>query len=264
MSVFDKTLKQPSKALMLLESRMFLEIAAYFRTRSKLREHLPRGDGHPVLIIPGFLAGDRSTGLLRALLGELNYAALRWKLGLNLIFSHQRIEQLQQRVLEINSLHGAKVSLIGWSLGGLLAREVARLQPHSVRLVITLGSPFARSLKANNVHWLYRFISGRCVEDIDPSLIRRMQEPPPVPTTAIYSRSDGIVAWQCCMEQREGPITENVGVRGSHCGLGYNPKVLRIIADRLAQPEGHWLRFEYSGTRRLPYPRLNGKAEVGA
>jgi pimeloyl-ACP methyl ester carboxylesterase len=230
---------------------MLLEMRAYFRTRAMLHRIVPRGDGHPVLIIPGFLAGDGSTRLLRSFLRERHYAVHRWELGRNLIFSEERLVQLQQRVMELKRLHEVKVSLIGWSLGGLYAREIARSQPDAIRLVITLGSPFARNLKANNAHWLYRIISGHRADDLDPSLIRRMQEPPPVPTTAIYSRSDGIVAWQCCMERREGAITENVRVRGSHCGLGHNSMALFVIGDRLAQPEGYWHRFEQTGLKRL-------------
>ena len=240
MSVFDTMIRRPSNTLMLLESsRVLLEIMAYFQAKPTLRKVVPRGDGHPVLIIPGFLAGDGSTGLLRAFLRDRDYAAHRWELGRNLSFNKERMQRIQRRVEELRRLHRAKVSLIGWSLGGLYAREIARLQPDDIRLVITLGSPFARSLKANNAHWLYRIISGHRADDINPKLMQRMQEPPPVPTTAIYSHSDGIVAWQCCMEQREGPITENVRVRGSHCGFGYNPMALFVIGDRLAQPEGN-------------------------
>jgi pimeloyl-ACP methyl ester carboxylesterase len=255
MSIFDSKVRRPSRALLLLESRALLEIGYYFQARPVLRRVVPPGDGHPVLIIPGFLAGDGSTNPLRSFLWDRHYAAHRWELGRNLIFSTERMAQIQARVHELKCHYGVKVSLIGWSLGGLYAREIARAQPDAIRLVITLGSPFARNLKANNAHWLYRLVSGQRAENLGPQLIRRMQEPPPVPTTAIYSRTDGIVAWQCCMEQREGPLTENVRVRGSHCGLGHNPLALFVIGDRLAQPEGRWSRFERTGFKKLLYPQ---------
>ncbi len=254
MSIVDSKVRRPSRALMLLEGRALLEIASYFQAGPVLRRVVPRGDGHPVLIIPGFLAGDGSTNLLRSFLWERYYAAHRWELGRNLSFSQERLEQIQERVQELKRHYGVKVSLIGWSMGGLYAREIARAQSDDIRLVITLGSPFARNLKANNAHWLYRLVSGQRVDDLDPQLIRQMQEPLSVPMTAIYSRSDGIVAWQCCLEQREGPLTENVRVRGSHCGLGHNPLALFVIGDRLAQPEGRWRRFEPTGLKKLLYP----------
>jgi len=262
MSLFDHKVRRPSRALLLLEGRALLEMAAYFQAKPVLRRMVPTGDGHPVLIIPGFLAGDGSTNVLRSFLWDRQYAPHRWELGRNLIFSRERLAEIQERACELKRHYGVNLSVIGWSLGGLYARELARAQPEDIRQVITLGSPFARNLKANNAHWLYRLISGQRTKDLDPDLIRQMQEPPPVPTTAIYSRTDGVVAWECCLEQREGPLTQNVQVRGSHCGLGHNPTVLFIIGDRLAQPEGRWARFERTGLKKLLYPdsERHGKA----
>ena len=262
MSIFDHKVRRPSSALLLLEGRALLELAAYFQAKPVLRRLVSSGDGHPVLIIPGFLAGDGSTNVLRSFLWDRQYAPHRWDLGRNLIFSKERLAEIQERAYELKRHYGVKVSVIGWSLGGLYARELARAQPEDIRQVITLGSPFARNLKANNAHWLYRLISGQRAKDLDPDLIRQMQEPPPVPMTAIYSRTDGVVAWECCLEQREGPLTENIQVRGSHCGLGHNPTVLFIIGDRLAQPEGRWARFERTGLKKLLYPgsERRGKA----
>jgi len=120
-----------------------------------------------------------------------------------------------------------------------------------VRFVITLGSPFAGAPRASNAWQLYELASGRRADDRPGR--ERMKEPPPVPATAIFSRSDGIVAWQGCLE-REGPGAENIEVEGSHSGLGHNPVVLYAIADRLAQPEGRWQPFDRSGLRSLVYP----------
>ena len=147
--------------------------------------------------------------------------------------------------------HGRKVSLIGWSLGGIFAREMARRAPDQVRCVITLGSPFAGAPRASNAWQLYERASNRRVEDWPQR--ERMKTPPPVPATAIFSRSDGIVAWQGCLE-REGPTSENIEVEGSHCGLGHNPTVLYAVADRLAQAEGQWQPSTAVGCRGLIYP----------
>ena len=158
---------------------------------------------------------------------------------------------MQERLAELHARYRAKVSLIGWSLGGVFAREMARRAPAQVRSVITLGSPFAGAPKASNAWKLYERASQRSVEDWPDR--ERMKTAPPVPSSAIFSRSDGIVAWQGCLE-REGPTAENIEVEGSHCGLGHNPTVLYAIADRLAQPEGAWRRFDRSGLKGLIYP----------
>jgi pimeloyl-ACP methyl ester carboxylesterase len=136
-------------------------------------------------------------------------------------------------------LHEQKVSLIGWSLGGIYAREIARVMPDAVRQVITLGTPFAGDGDATNVGWIYRVLSGQPAR-VDDNLSRRLRSTPPVPTTSVFSRSDGVVAWQACQEPRELPQAENVEVEGSHVGLVWHPKVWSVVADRLAQPEGAW------------------------
>src|SRR5258707_13749946 len=158
---------------------------------------------------------------------------------------------MQARLAELAERYQRKVSLIGWSLGGLFARELARRRPAQVRQVITLGSPFANEPKASNTWRLYEALSGRSAGDWPGR--EAMKLPPPVPSTAIYSRSDGIVAWQGCLEQ-ESPTTQNIEVEGSHSGLGHNPVVVYVIADRLVQPDGEWRRFERNGVRGLFFP----------
>ena len=170
MSLFDHKVRRPSSALLLLEGRALLEMAAYFQAKPLLRRLVPTGDGHPVLIIPGFLAGDGSTNVLRSFLWNRQYAPHRWELGRNLIFNKERLAEIQERAYELKRHYGVNVSVIGWSLGGLYARELARAQPEDIRQVITLGSPFARNLKANNAQWLYRLISGQRTEDSGPRL----------------------------------------------------------------------------------------------
>ena len=157
---------------------------------------------------------------------------------------------MQAQLAELTVRHQRKVSVIGWSLGGIYARELARRAPAHVRSVITMGSPFAGGPRANNAWKLYERISERKADDWPER--ERMRSAPPVPCTAIFSRSDGIVAWQGCLE-REGPAAENIEVEGSHCGLGHNPTVLYAVADRLAQPEGQWQRFDRSGLRGLVF-----------
>ncbi|MDB5945962.1 MAG: hypothetical protein JWQ33_988, partial [Ramlibacter sp.] len=134
--------------------------------------------------------------------------------------------------------HCRKVSLVGWSLGGIFAREIAKRAPDAVRTVITLGTPFASLGGANHAGTLYKLLNGD-VSQITAALEARLRKSPPVPTTSIYSKSDGIVSWRGCIEKRSAQ-TESVEVDASHLGMVNHPEVLRIVADRLAQPEGRW------------------------
>jgi pimeloyl-ACP methyl ester carboxylesterase len=145
---------------------------------------------------------------------------------------------------------GRSVSIVGWSLGGLYARELAKHSPELVRLVITLGSPFAGHPRETNAWRLYERASGHRIDSHDFHL--PLRTPPPVPTTSIWSRTDGIVSWQCSVETRR-ELAENIVVDSSHFGLGAHPAALYAIADRLAQPEGEWQPFHRRGWRWLVY-----------
>ena len=162
--------------------------------------------------------------------------------------------------IQIRSLHartGQPVSLVGWSRGGIIAREAARAAPEAVRMVITLGSPFAAPA-ASNVGVFWRRLTGETLPASTEQL-RALSAPLPVPSTSIYSRSDGVVAWRAC-RQAEGALSENVEVRGSHIGLGFNPAALWVVADRLAQPIGTWTLFRPSGRVAALFPRGEDRA----
>jgi pimeloyl-ACP methyl ester carboxylesterase len=241
----------PSLVNLLLEGRAFYELQALVWTQPWL-QRTPRGDGHPVLVLPGFGAGDLSTLPLRRYLQSRGYNALPWDLGLNT----GPILRFEQRALaRLHAIHqeyGRTVSLIGWSLGGVYARELGRVAPHLVRQVITLGSPLHNNPKANNAWRLYQVASGERLESITPDLIAERRARLAVPLTSIYSRTDGVVAWECSLEP-DGPLSQNIEVMGSHTGLGFNPVVMYVLADRLAQAEGAWQPFDHSGCRSLLY-----------
>jgi pimeloyl-ACP methyl ester carboxylesterase len=230
-----EALQPPSKLLLLLEGRALGEYAALMLSWPFL-SRLPRGDGHPVLVLPGFMASDLSTRPLRGALKRLGYDAHGWGLGRNTGASRAVRDGMRLRLEQLQARAGRKVSLIGWSLGGVYARELARNAPAQVRRVITLGSPINGHPHANNADALYRQFNGLTAAPVDWEGFNRRRVAPPVPCTAVYSRTDGVVAWRCSLED-QAPNTENVEVSGSHFGLGVNPQVLRVIAARLAQPE---------------------------
>lgn len=253
MAVAAETIAPPSKALLLMEGRAVPELAAFVASYPLLAT-APRGDGHPVLVLPGLMASDASTKPLRTYLQRQGYAAYGWDLGRNFGLRPGIDRGILDRVKAIADAHGGKVSLIGWSLGGIYARQLAKMLPDETRRVITLGSPFNGSPHATNAWKVYEFTSGHKVKDRDRQMGGVLSMPPPVPSTAIYSRTDGVCAWQCCMEV-ESDLAENIEVQGSHCGLGHNPAAVYAIADRLAQPEGTFTKFARTGWRRLVYPR---------
>jgi pimeloyl-ACP methyl ester carboxylesterase len=203
----------------------------------------PRGDGHPVLVLPGLGAGDASTIVLRHALRRLGYQVHGWSLGRNRGPTPEVVERVPRLVIELAERHGERVSVVGWSLGGVYAHAAARAHPSRVRQVITLGSPIRMSHPAQthampyyNRH-LHRHVPGHL---LPPSELA--QPPLPVPATSILSRWDGIVSYRASLH----PVRErheNIATVSSHFGLGQHPAVLWAIADRLAQPEGDWQPF---------------------
>lgn len=238
--------KRPSLIWSLTEaSRAIIELGTFYPFR--LINNLPSdGDDHPVLILPGFLASDSSTVHLRKFVDTLGYSVYGWGEGRN--FAHEQyIELLFEKIEMIFSKHQRSISIIGWSLGGIYARQLAKGRPDMIRQVVTLGSPFKGVKKANNAKWMYDLLTrGTSKAKINQDLIDDIPFPAPVPTTAIYSKEDGIVPWRLCMEDYETAIHQNIQVRGSHFGFGFNPAVLLIIADRLRYYDDNWVKFQSS------------------
>ncbi len=233
----------PSPWLLALEFRAAWEFGALLSTWPLLAR-APQGDGHAVIVFPGLSASDGSTLPLRNYLTSRNYDVSGWNQGHNFGPRAGVLDAASLQVQETFLATGKrKVSLIGWSLGGIYARELAKLHPQWVRSVITLGTPFAGTPKSTNGWRLFNLTSGRD-SDTHP-LQSDLPLPPPVPTTSIYSRSDGVVAWQGSIQapSRRNPETENIEVIASHLGIGINPSSLWAVADRLAQPQGAWKPF---------------------
>jgi pimeloyl-ACP methyl ester carboxylesterase len=206
----------------------------------------PRGEPHPVLVLPGLLASDLSTKTLRGWLGRLGYPVVGWALGRNRGPTKEVNDELPRLIARLAAEHGAPVSIIGWSLGGIFARRLARRTPRQVRQVISLGSPFGqagRRLDGNPAGRVYQRYSPLHAVGGTSAPGASLARPLPVPSTSVYSRWDGVVDWRACRQQ-PGPISENVAVRSSHLGMGHDPAVLWVVADRLAQPGDQWRPFE--------------------
>src|SRR5215475_12123248 len=189
-------LRAPGLGLLLAEARGILEFNASL-VFSPVLMRAPRGDGHPVLALPGFLASDLSMMPLRRYLGELGYDAHAWRMGRNTGGISRMRAALLDRLAEIHAASGRKVSIVGWSLGGVYARDLALRAPEMVRYVVTLASPFANDVRATNATWLYEKLSGEMVGD-DPQFLKEIAGDLPVPTSAIYSKADGVVNWRTC------------------------------------------------------------------
>lgn len=240
----------PSAWLLALELRAFWEFGALLPAWPLLAR-APRGDGHAVMVFPGLSANDATTVPLRHYLQSLNYKPWGWEQGFNFGPRAGVLEEARDGLSRTFEATGRKVSLIGWSLGGVYARELAKEMPDMVRCVITLGTPFAGSHKATNAWRIYELTSGRSVERESENY--DLPAAPPVPTTSIYSRSDGVVAWQASIQApgAANPKTENIEVLASHIGMGVNPSAWWAVADRLAQPEGQWKPFAREDKGRL-------------
>ena len=246
-------LQKPGLALFLSDFPRAAGDFGIFLAARRLLLRAPHGDGHPVLVLPGLLAADSSTRPMRRYLRELGYHVHGWRLGRNIGPTLELVQGMGARLDELLERHGRKISVVGWSLGGIYARAIAQLRPNDVRLVITLGSPFRMTDGSRSrAHRTYQRYASR---HIDGGRLRSgiASGPLEVPSTAVYTKMDGIVSWRACIDE-VSPIAENLQVYGSHAGLGHNPAVLWAIADRLAQPEGSWRPFvPPRGARRL-YP----------
>lgn len=242
----------PHLALLMVEGQRAMLEGLTGRAAAPLLRRAPRGEEQPVLLLPGFTAGDGSTSVLRRYLARQGFRPHPWLQGRNVGPGNGVRARLAERLGELFGRYGQKVSIVGWSLGGVYARELAKAAPQQVRQVVTLGSPFADVARASNVSRLFDLLGRRDRGASRNEMAARLSRPPDLPSTSIYSKTDGVVHWRSCLEP-DTDHTENIEVTGSHCGLGLNPLVLYAVAERLSQPEGGWRPFEYSGWHKALY-----------
>lgn len=256
MKTSHKPIKPPARHLLLLEPRGLADIPALMIAAPFLLT-APRGRKHGVVVLPGFGADDFSTLLIRRYLSLLGYDVHGWKRGRNIRKPGEDFPAVIAQIKALCAKTGLPVSLVGWSRGGIMAREISRQIPDDVRMVITLGSPFADPT-ANNIGVVWKLVTG---EDAprSPARLLELAKPIPVPATAIYTRADGVVAWRACLEQA-GARAENVEVRSTHIGLGFHAPALWVIADRLAQKWDSWKPFKPRAIVSAFFPRRPTRA----
>ena len=251
-----ETLRRPPLGRTLSEVRAIAEIGVFFLARKALQKRAPTGDGHPVMVIPGFMAGDAYTRSLRRFLETLGYDPHPWGQGINQGLRDGICHDVERRIVEICRNSGRRISLIGHSLGGVYVRAIAHRQSQHVRQIITLGSPFNASFEIQDrdseggalARAYERLNAGIENDELPRSTL--MCFPPPIPSTSVYSEGDGIIGWQHCLDIADAR-TENIRVPGSHTGMAHNPLVLHVIANRLAQDEHDWKPFQPAGAEKL-------------
>jgi dienelactone hydrolase len=259
-----KQLRRPLLAA--LEARAIGEIGILLLALPLLRRS-PQGDGHPVLLLPGFGAGEGSLEPLRLFLLSRGYHAETWGLGRNRGFNRRVAHAVEQKVRYLHHRHRRKVSLVGWSLGGVFAYYAAHVAPECVRTVISLGSPLRLDPDRPpppGLVAMYKILSHPHgpVAHQARSRSKTMRAVPPVPSTCIYSMHDGVVPPEQATLDGDPEIHENVRVPGSHLGFGVNSLAMWVIADRLAMREGRWLPFEPSGPVAPIFRSLQSTAVV--
>jgi hypothetical protein len=227
----EEHIRKPSWFLYLTEAiRAFIDlIRCLWFLKSYRYAHI--GDARPIVVIPGLTASDLSMTLLRRFLKKHGFTNVYpWGLGRNL-GDLNNIAVLSDKIEKLYAQHQQKVTLIGWSLGGVFAREIAKQKPHMVHQLITMGSPFGDPQAPNHARWVFEYLQD--VRKIDKTWETQIPLPAPIPTTAIYSKQDGIVPWETCKEAQEDVLHRNIEVRGSHFGLPVNSLVFRVLIEAL-------------------------------
>lgn len=248
-SVVPLSISRPSLALLGTEPwRAAMEFVSFKLNNFKPKSPVRAGDGHPVVIFPGLATDGSGVAPLRDYCESLGYRAIDWGWGYNTGPTgdlDEWLAALASHTAKLLHPYSKPATLIGWSLGGIYAREMGKMLAPKVRQVITIGTPFNAEADHTNVGWLFRLLSGTPAT-IAPELSKRLRTPPPLPTTSIYSRSDGVVAWETCRHATRSRWVQDIEVNSSHIGMGWNPAVLQIVADRLRQQPANWQPYAHS------------------
>jgi hypothetical protein len=228
-------LRPPARWELLREGRVVLERLALTAVLSRLRADSPRGSREPIMVVPGFATDDSWTVRLRSFLTLIGYEARGWGLGRNDGRVPKLIPAVVEQTEKLATEFGRPIRLIGWSLGGYLVREAARERPDLVERVITLGTPVVGGPTYTASAPMY-VKKGYDLEEIAATVLEREERPITVPVFAIYSRSDGVVAWRSCVDTFDNLHVEHHEVVSTHLGMVNSPRVFRLVAELLARP----------------------------
>lgn len=243
-----KPIKRPSFYKMIKEPTGVLYLANIIPAFGLL-ESLPKGNGQPVIVIPGLTTNDMSTIPLRSFLKFKGFSCYGWNHGFNINYTQKLEDSLIKYVKKISAKHGQKVALIGWSLGGVTARILAWKVQDYVSQIISIGAPFRGLNGGTNVDWWFQIVSGQKIKDINRVWAAESESQPAVISTSIYTKNDGMVSWQHCIDEEEGAITQNIEAGSNHLGLGMNPAVWTIINNRLNQDIENWEHYDVSNLK---------------
>lgn len=237
--------KVPSLKRLVLEPLGVTELINALPTWGLL-ESLPQGNGEPVMVVPGLTTNDMSTIPLRKFLEFKGFSVYGWDQGLNIKYSEKLEKKLLDRIEMIAQRHQQKVTLIGWSLGGITIRLLAKHNAEYIKQIIPMGAPFSNLAGKTYVSWWYALLAQETIKDFNQTWLKEIEAQPDVPSTAIYSKTDGMVSWEYCMEWTTGPKTQNIEVLCNHLGFGMTPSVWAILVDRILQDENDWQLFDES------------------
>ena len=253
--VINQKIPKPSLVNMALESRFLLEWASIYAIYPLIPKRI-KGEGKPVLLIPPYLGDDSTTAFVRKYLTSLGFTTYKWDQGVNMIKAHY-IPRLEEKLDDIYSEHKEKVNIVGWSGGGMFAKIIANRHPEQVEQIVTIGSPVWGVLDMKSrVDGILQFFRGKSQKEKNKHLLDELEPIPKVPVTCIYTKTDGIVPWQHCMEAESyRDDVKNIEVFGSHSGLGANVSVLMATANALsANIQGSSIKDTTTNTERLLYP----------
>ena len=260
-SYINKKIPSPPLFNMVMESRSLLEWSSIYCLYPFIPKRI-KGKGKPVLLIPPYLGDDSSTTFVRKYLKSLGFSTYKWELGFNMVKSHY-IPRLEEKLADIYQQHQEKVSIVGWSGGGIFAKIMANRHPDQVEQILTIGSPIWGVMDMKTpVYGLMEFFRGKSLKERNERFLAELEPIPTVPVTCIYTKTDGLIPWKHCMEaETYRKNIKNIEVFGSHSGMGANVSVLLVTANMLsANIQGKKIRDVGSNIERFLYPNFWNKA----
>jgi len=251
----NQKIPKPPVFNMMMESRSILEWTSIYAIYPFIPKRI-KGEGRPVLLIPPYLGDDFSTVFVRKYLKSLGFTTYKWEMGFNMVKSHY-IPRLEEKLDDIYELHKQKVSIVGWSGGGIFAKIMANRHPNQVEQILTIASPVWGVMEMKTpVYGLLEFFRGKSLKERNQRFLEELEPIPEVPVTCIYTKTDGLVPWKHCMEaETYRDNIKNIEVFGSHSGLGANASVLLLVANALsANLKGQKIEDVTTFIERILYP----------